>query len=203
MSARYRSAHDVGAFEKTVEANVTPLLTNQTITFVRLGNTATTASTVAEVTGAEGKKVSIEYTMSREPGGSWKINDFRRTDMKDTDVWNSSQESNVKLVVTDQAKAIKSGDFENAYDTFMSSRYKAEHDGPAFAKTVEANVNPLLHNRTLTFRRVGGNETRAQVVADVVDQRGSRVTIEYMLVKEPDGSWKIDDFKRTEYKPLP
>ncbi len=32
---------------------------------------------------------------------------------------------------------------------------------------------------------------------------GGSITIEYMLVKEPDGSWKIDDFKRTEYKPLP
>lgn len=112
-------------------------------------------------------------------------------------------QSRVKAVVTDQAAAIKSGDFESAYDLYMSRRYKAETDGPGFAKTIEANVHPLLKYETLNFLRVGGNETRAQVVADVVGENGDKVTIEYMLVKESDGSWKIDEFKRTEYRPLP
>ena len=101
----------------------------------------------------------------------------------------------IRAVISEQVDAFRRGDEATAY-TFAAPDIQAQFGAPeAFMKMVEAHYRPVLNAHKLSFarrsRNVAAHEGMRRQEAFILDGGGMTHHLDYIMQKQPDGSWKI------------
>lgn len=103
-------------------------------------------------------------------------------------------------VISDQIAAFKSGDAARAYSHASPSIKQVFTTVERFMAMVQTGYMPLYNPENVVFGRNALISGQVHQEVIVTDPQGKQWQAVYTLVREPDGSWKINGVKLNPYQ---